>query len=737
MELQGSWSSSSASTEESPVKTEEDETSLGTLHASDTGMLAVRPARHVRSCREQRQELKELKATHRKCSMNLPKVALQIESGMQHITVRCRVLQARLAALQIDRSELEEIRISHASEQHWIDSSFQQVAKQRDEADNRATWLMDRLVQLLDLKSPDQVSGHIGDVFVHLENGERCRSEQLQCLRGQLEAVRSENCQKAIQLTNELYRSKQLRTNAHKLLGDLLTSGVFSCIADHYGRDCLTPPQPPAVPVVTPHRLPSDEQKADTLQTTVDRVEEHVGRLEAVYQSLCVFEETQGHTHQSSPIPTCVNKSPTTSYQALAAMPTNTSSGGDDSKDGQATSVASQPQPDAGAGPDVQGPLGAAAAAITQRLEEPVAPCPEASATGGDETKKLLPLELRMREVLEAAMFSDVVVRMDDGIYQFGDLVRARLRIGNSNQVVASTDGITEEQFEALVSRMKTPDHEQPRATIEHTAVQSKEIAVHSPLPSMRRIPFLQAGSRQAARCHSSDRLVQNRVGSRQGLPSTDIRPPRTSIATSGSPRASSPRASSPRASSPRALSRSCSPSRMASASTTAAGCSARFRHVPTGDAAAGLEQSTHATLEKRTLAATGSPRTPTPTKPSRTPDRQSRPAIAGGHTSFGRQRQAVTGVAATLQATLQRPLSQQRRSSPGRLQEKAARDVATCVAAPRRQVSSRLPGSPFESNPITQNVSKPRRTLSSSPSRTRPTVPVAAQHLRLQRRKP
>eukprot|EP00419_Tripos_fusus_P075689 CAMPEP_0172899924 /NCGR_PEP_ID=MMETSP1075-20121228/162976_1 /TAXON_ID=2916 /ORGANISM="Ceratium fusus, Strain PA161109" /LENGTH=154 /DNA_ID=CAMNT_0013756013 /DNA_START=106 /DNA_END=566 /DNA_ORIENTATION=+ len=154
MELQSSSSSSGGSAETTPAECEEDETSVGMLHSYHTKMLALRLARRVRSCRRRRQEIKTLKATLKTCSMDLPSVDVQREPGMQQITTRHRVLQARTAALQAERSELEEIRISQAAEQHWIDSSFQHVAKQLDEANDRVMWLMDRLVQLLDLRSP-------------------------------------------------------------------------------------------------------------------------------------------------------------------------------------------------------------------------------------------------------------------------------------------------------------------------------------------------------------------------------------------------------------------------------------------------------------------------------------------------------------------------------------------------------------------------------------------------------
>jgi len=492
--------------------------------------------------------MRALKAVIRQCGVDLPRVEVQLETSMQQSKTRHRALQARIAALKAEQSELEEVRNRQAAEQHWIDRSFQQVAKQKDEADDRVNWLMERLVQLFDLKSPEQVSGHFGDVLSHLENGERCRSEQLQCLRSQLEDARSENSQKAIQLANELHRSRKMRSEAHKLFDELLTNGDFSCIADR------THPQQPAVPEVAVRHL------ADGLQTTVDRIEEQLQQLEAVHQALPNFDEKQRYRPQSSSIPSSLNRLPAPAHQALAAP------------------TALQSQPDSGAGFDVQ---------------ETTVPCPRASATGGDDTKLLLSLELRMRKVLAAAQFSDVVVRLDDGFYQLGDSVRARIYI-HGNLLVASTDGITDEPFEALISRMKLRDHGQQGVTVQQLAMQRPERAAHVPATRAPRTPVL--------RSHSSDRLVQNR---RERSPATGSRIPRPWRTSSGRSRASS---------------RSCSPAKANSAATVG---SLRNRHAPTGDGAAGSPCTPPAVL---------------PTTPSNTLERQGRPAVAGRHrTSFAR----------------------------------------------------------------------------------------------------
>lgn len=679
---------------------EDDQANLGTLHASHTKMLALRLARRVRSHRRHRQEVKALKAALKNCSIELPSIDVQINSGLQRITMRHRVLQARIAALQAEHSELEEIRNGQSAEQHWIDSSFQQAAKQRDEADDRSSWLMDRLVQLLELRSPDKVHEHLGDVLSHLEKGQCCRSEQLQCLRGQLEVARSENCQKAIKLTNELYRSKQLRSDAHKLLGELLTSGGFSCIADSYGQaghQDLTNPQSLSAPLpMSDCVLSAEETQVEALQTTVNRVEEQIEQLLAVHQSLCSFEEKQGQTHQSS----LIANSEETPHHALDAP------------------AVLQPAPDAGAGPDVR---------------RPSARDPDVPVARDDESRNLLPLELRMREVLEAAEFSDVVIRLEDGRYQFGKSVKAHIRIANGNQVVASTDGTADEPFEALVSRMTVHEDGQPGATVEQLVTRPTRIAVRSPITSTRTPSCLQVGGRHTVPCHRNLQ-AKSCARNRQGSPATGSRtPPATGSST--------PRVSANVSGTSRALSRSCSPSNVRSPVATGTARSVRHALVPAGDAAAGLDRLTNSTLDG-TLANAGSPHVP-PAVPtatqSRTPDRHRCSAIADGHsTIFARQRAAATSV-----ATPQRTLVQQRSSSVrstrgsirGAAQQPLRKPIPSCstqqaaCCLPRRQVSSRVQGIPVQSNPNTPSVPTHRRTPSLSPSRKISQTPVAGQN--------
>jgi len=67
---------------------------------------------------------------------------------------------------------------------------------------------------------------------------------------------------------------------------------------------------------------------------------------------------------------------------------------------------------------------------------------------------KLMMLEERLRDILEATQFESLVVRLGSGLYQFGKSVRACVRLREDNQVYASTDGVDYEPVESFIAKI-------------------------------------------------------------------------------------------------------------------------------------------------------------------------------------------------------------------------------------------------------------------------------------------
>jgi len=113
--------------------------------------------------------------------------------------------------------------------------------------------------------------------------------------------------------------------------------------------------------------------------------------------------------------------------------------------------------PDAGAGPHMgswarrseggMAPIGS----VGQMPGSGQAPLSTSTPTARD---RLMLLEERLRDILEATQFESLVVRLGSGLYQFGKTVRACVRLREDNQVYASTDGVDYEPVESFIAKI-------------------------------------------------------------------------------------------------------------------------------------------------------------------------------------------------------------------------------------------------------------------------------------------
>jgi len=121
--------------------------------------------------------------------------------------------------------------------------------------------------------------------------------------------------------------------------------------------------------------------------------------------------------------------------------------------------------PDAGAGPHMgpwarrseggMAPIGS----VGQMLGNGQTSISSSTPTARD---RLMLLEERLRDILEATQFESLVVRLGSGLYQFGKSVRACVRLREDNQVYASTDGVEYEPVESFIAKITNMEATKP-----------------------------------------------------------------------------------------------------------------------------------------------------------------------------------------------------------------------------------------------------------------------------------
>lgn len=316
---------------------------------------------------------------------------------------------------------------------------------------------------------------------------------------------------KALQLSDEQRRTKRLHDTLCRVQAELFNgSGAARGRRRYSGRrpealtptashtQLVTPDREPAQPPLlrcshSPSMPPPDERQEQeeqpppavppvgsrtsggALRSTVERVEAELGRLQAVEQSLSDFEQQQQQRlrqqqqqqeqflHEPSvhdfAAETYMERTPrrgvlTEPAQNVNAMPD------DDRVESDCAGIL-QPSaaPDAGAGPHMghhwatrrseggMAPVGS----LGQMVGSGQSPVPSTTPTARD---KLMMLEERLRDILEATQFESLVVRLGSGLYQFGPSVRACVRLREDNQVYASKDGVDYEPVESFIAKI-------------------------------------------------------------------------------------------------------------------------------------------------------------------------------------------------------------------------------------------------------------------------------------------
>jgi len=351
---------------------------------------------------------------------------------------RCyQVLRARLDALEAENQELQARSEQQLVEQSDMEERSRETTSHQAETEQRIQRLMDQMVKLLSANpSPELARKQVAQVVQELEASDERLGRQLTSFRERYEAARSENRRAALHLSDEQQRTKKL----HDALCQLQAELYGSCT----------------------HGAQS---------SSMARLEGYAARS-ALHRQ--VLEER----------PLAEGKFSTRENGLVAEM-AQVNAGG---------------PPDAGAGPHVMHeaalPALSPPAFITPPAQHMAGPShmetsavPEPNVLDlspgsgcGDEVSSLVAahqapqstnysMEERLREVLEAVQFDSLVVRLSNGWYQFGDQVRASVRMNADGWLYASSDQVNFEALESFIGRVSRQE------TISHEALPSTQVA--------------------------------------------------------------------------------------------------------------------------------------------------------------------------------------------------------------------------------------------------------------------
>lgn len=397
---------------------------------------------------------------------------------------RCQqVLQARIEALETERSDLQVLSVQQDKEQRQIDERLQEVQAQESETEQRIQRLMDRLVALLSANStPETLCAQFAEVQEELKASEERLGRMLVSMQRQHEAARGENRQKAMQLSEEQRRTKRLHDTLCQLQGELFLRyrgrRPSGCRPEGWAT-ALPPPGPAASASasqarVTQPAMPSQEQEVDA------QSEGAMAKGEVV---VVVTQEPAAQLVAPEPVRRATTAPAASGAQAGLRAPLTTApaawaaaGGAADTALPNAAAVDDRPA----VSPQMAVPAGDDGGAFAEA--PPATPPPALPAVGaarafptkGDKGSPLLPsmsehdqaafaaesparlgaMESRLRGALEAAQFESVVVRLGPGYYQFGKMVRAWVHLNADGQVYVSQNEVDHEPIEAFLTRI-------------------------------------------------------------------------------------------------------------------------------------------------------------------------------------------------------------------------------------------------------------------------------------------
>jgi len=375
------------------------------------------------------QEVVSLKSQVDQRARKQDELRAHMEQHMKDVLRNDNQLKNRVEALDSENSDLKQRSLEFSAEHERIEERLQEGKTQLSDTENRIQRLMDRLVTLLSNGSTtDAVRIQFSQ---ELEESVLQYERRLESQQNQLMEARKENRKGALQLSDEQRRTKRLHDHLCKKQSLLFNRQRHQPEIQAYnGMDGFDR-----------HRdQTSASSSASIGQADVDRK----------------VASTSGEDDRGSLAP----QDPVLNYANCSGQLLPTPSA-----------------PETGAGPNVEDTRpasqlldGLTEDKVPQTTSGVSPPLPGAQTSGCDgwqgqpnaQTNTVSPpsrerikeMETRLCDVLDAMQFENLVVRLGNGLYQFGRSWRAHVRLGDNQEVFASVDDCEYEPIKDFITRI-------------------------------------------------------------------------------------------------------------------------------------------------------------------------------------------------------------------------------------------------------------------------------------------
>lgn len=353
----------------------------------------------------------------------------QYHSQLQDQEKCQQVLRARLETLEVEQLDLQARAEQQEDEFSDLVERDRDASAHKVETELRINRLMDQMVKLLSANpSPETARHQIAQVVRELEASDERLSRQLQSLQERFEAARMENRRAANQLSDEQQRTKQLHDALCQLqaefFGSKPRSGRFR--AGSRRLESVSPKQVlvDELPALAPNGMPVEGVAVAPAYASLAQADL---ALEPAVGAAC------GSLMRSTLRSVAMISAP------LVSPPVQPHRSCTKADDGSTACIVQCP-------------------AVESRCENvsdaALVDSSEAAPTTYQCDRAPAQLEERLRDVLEEAQFESLVIRLGDGWYQFGEQVRANVKMNDDGHVYASVDQICYEPLGLFIGKI-------------------------------------------------------------------------------------------------------------------------------------------------------------------------------------------------------------------------------------------------------------------------------------------
>jgi len=385
----------------------------------------------------------------------------QMDLHMKDVNRTERVLHARIEALDAENSELRSRSAQQRGEQSQLEARLEEAHSQFTETEQRIAKLMDKLVNLLSAGMSTDV---VHREFVEeLALSEQRLQKQFESMLDQLLNARNDNRRAALLLSDEQRRTKRLHDTLCALQGELFNrhdhherKGIMErsqekmratpfagtnlgssavSLGGSLGGSCSSNAREPRGGAVA-------EAGTDETEATPEQTPEQVPEVE---------ESASSSGGASVSLETDPAKTDACTLEpAIGAQPENLQMHAPETQRGLQLLTLGDPAPESITGTSVH--------------SSPTSP----SSPTRD---RMMAMEERLRQALDAAQFDNLVARLGHGIYQFGTKLRAFVRLKSDGEVYASLNDADYEPIEAFIARISKLQDKAPLVASNPAAV--------------------------------------------------------------------------------------------------------------------------------------------------------------------------------------------------------------------------------------------------------------------------